>query len=266
MSRPRQAFGRNQPGRLPATMLRALTAELSDPGRYTRAKGYARDGAVVEIDIQPGTVRGLVLGSRREPYEVTVYVDPVDHEDIDAATVTASLVTLVPDRSELALACTCPDADGGTMCKHALAVMLVMADEVSMEPDVLARWRTPDPDSPLARRSGTRLRPRAGAVADLRASRSARSDEVKVKVKAQAQARAGRAERLGRLDRVERVDVLAAVLAAPAPIDLSPTHPLDAMTVAPTPVVRADRADVLVDDVLASALAVLTGAAGARTR
>lgn len=265
MSRPRQAFGRNQPGRLPATMLRALTAELSDPGRYTRAKSYARDGAVIEIDIQPGTARGLVLGSRHEPYEATVYVDPVDPEDIDAATLTASLVTLVPDRSELALSCTCPDADGGTMCKHALAVMLVMADEVSMEPDVLTRWRTPDADSPLTRHAGTRLRPRAGAVADLRASRGAGSDQ------------AARAKRLGRLDRssappververVERVDILAAVLAARAPIDLIPTHPLDAMTAAPTPVVRADRADVLVDEVLASALVVLTDAAGARAR
>lgn len=245
-------------------MLRALTAELSDPGRYTRAKSYARDGAVIEIDIQPGTARGLVLGSRQEPYEATVYVDPVDPEDIDAATVTASLVTLVPDRSELALACTCPDADGGTMCKHALAVMLVMADEVSMQPDVLTRWRTPDPDSPLAKRSGTRLRPRAGAVADLRASRNARS----------AEAQTGRAKRLGQLDRspvelvkrVERVDVLGAVLAAPAPIDLIPTRPLRAMTAAPTPMVRADRADLLTDEVLASALAVLTDAAGARTR
>lgn len=254
MSRPRQTFGRNQPGRLPATMLRALTAELSDPGRYTRAKSYARDGAVIEIDIQPGTARGLVLGSRREPYEVTVYVDPVDIEDIDAATVTASLVILVPDRSELALACTCPDADGGTMCKHALAVMLVMADEVSVEPDVLTRWRTPDPDSPLAKRSGTRLRPRAGAVADLRASRATPSDE--------------RAKRLGRADRPtpERVDILAAVLAAPAPIDLTATQRLEPLPVAPTPLVRADRADVLVDDVLAGALAVLTGARGTRSR
>lgn len=259
MSRPRQAFGRNQPGRLPATMLRALTAELSDPGRYTRAKSYARDGAVIEIDIQPGTARGLVLGSRQEPYEATVYVDPVDPEDIDAATVTASLVTLVPDRSELALSCTCPDADGGTMCKHALAVMLVMADEVSMEPDVLTRWRTPDADSPLTRHAGTRLRPRAGAVADLRAARGAGSDQ------------AARAKRLGRLDRtaaptVERVDILAAVLTAPAPIDLIPTYPLDPMTAAPTPMVRADRADVLVDEVLASALVVLTDAGGARVR
>ncbi|CAN5670831.1 hypothetical protein BH24ACT5_BH24ACT5_28650 [soil metagenome] len=254
MSRPRPAFGRNQPGRLPATMLRALTAELSDPGRYTRAKRYARDGAVIEIDIQPGTARGLVLGSRREPYEVTVYVDPLDIEDIDAATVTASLVTLVPDRSELALACTCPDADGGTMCKHALAVMLVMADEVSVEPDVLTRWRTPDQDSPLTKRSGTRLRPRAGAVADLHASRAAHSDE--------------RAKRLGRTERPapERVDILAPVLGAPAPIDLGATQPLDPLPVAPTPLVRADRADVLVDEVLARALTVLTRTPGARVR
>ena len=84
MSRPRRSFG-NQPGQLVATMLRALAAEVSDPGRYSRAKAYARDGAVIEIDIRPEVVSGLVLGSRRQPYEVLLTVDPAPTDEIERA-------------------------------------------------------------------------------------------------------------------------------------------------------------------------------------
>ncbi len=145
MSRPRRSFG-NQPGRLVATMLRALAAELSDPGRYSRAKAYARDGAVIEIDIRPEVVSGLVLGSRRDPYEVLLAVDPAPADEIARAdtAVTATMTMLIPGRDELAVSCTCPDAGGapGVLCKHAVAVLLVLADETSVEPELLIRWRT----------------------------------------------------------------------------------------------------------------------------
>ena len=62
MSAPRRTVGTNPAGRLPAAMLRALAAELSDPGRFSRAKSYARDGAVVDIEIEPGQVRGAGAG------------------------------------------------------------------------------------------------------------------------------------------------------------------------------------------------------------
>ena len=152
VSRPRHAFGA-QPGRLPATLLRALCAELSDPARYRRAKDYARDGAVIDLDVRPGAVVGEVLGSRRSPYRVTIVADPVD----DAATAT-SPVMLIPERTELAVACTCPDADSGAMCKHALALLLVFADEVSIEPELLARWRARGDSAPTG---VVRLRGRA---------------------------------------------------------------------------------------------------------
>ena len=64
MTAPRRSTGTNPAGRLPAAMLRALAAELSDPGRFSRAKAYAHDGAVIDIVIEPGQVRGLVQGSR----------------------------------------------------------------------------------------------------------------------------------------------------------------------------------------------------------
>jgi hypothetical protein len=145
VSRPRRSFG-NQPGRLVATMLRALAAELSDPGRYSRAKSYARDGAVIEIDVRPEVVSGLVLGSRRDPYEVLIAADPAPADEIERAdpTTIGSMTMLIPGRDELAVSCSCPDADGspGVMCKHAVALLLVLADETSVEPELLHRWRT----------------------------------------------------------------------------------------------------------------------------
>ena len=164
MNRPRRSFG-NQPGQLVATMLRALAAEVSDPGRYSRAKAYARDGAVIEIDIRPEVVSGLVLGSRREPYEVLLTADPAPIDEIERANPAqlGSLTMLVPGRDELAVSCSCPDADGtpGLLCKHAIAVLLVLADEASIEPDLLVRWRSADAEGGRGRMRVSKLpRPR----------------------------------------------------------------------------------------------------------
>jgi hypothetical protein len=151
-------------------MLRALAAEVSDPGRYSRAKAYARDGAVIEIDVREQSVTGLVLGSRREPYEVLLASDPATAEEIAAAdpAVLGSMTMLVPGREELAVACSCPDATGGfgALCKHAVAVLLVFADETNIEPELLMRWRSPaDPaDRPL-RRDASRIPTRGHAMA-----------------------------------------------------------------------------------------------------
>ena len=151
-------------------MLRALAAELSDPGRYSRAMAYARDGAVIEIDIRPEVVSGLVLGSRRDPYEVLLAADPAPADEIARAdtAATASMTMLIPGRDELAVSCTCPDATGvfGGLCKHAIAVLLVLADETSVEPELLIRWRTRADGTGATRATDlTRLPRRGRAVA-----------------------------------------------------------------------------------------------------
>ena len=197
MTRPRPRSV-TAPGHLVATMLRALAAELSDPGRYTRAKAYARDGAVIDIDVRPGVVSGLVLGSRREPYEVVLGSDPVPPDELAGAdpAVVGAMAMLIPAREELAVSCTCPDASGaaGMLCKHAIAVLLVLADETSAAPELLPRWRSADESANRRAMHGTyRLTPR------------------------------GRATRA-----VTRVDVLAGVLDAPVPMPSIPViepHP-----------------------------------------
>ena len=145
MTPPRRTVGTNSAGRLPAAMLRALAAELSDPGRFSRAKAYARDGAVVDIDIEPGQARGQVQGSRDEPYAVTIHAEPARDGE--------GLLGLIPERDELFTECSCPDADTFGTCKHALAVLLVLADEVSIDTAVLERWRSAGADGTRPRRN-----------------------------------------------------------------------------------------------------------------
>ena len=227
MSRPRRSFG-NQPGRLVATMLRALAAELSDPGRYSRAKAYARDGAVIEIDTRPEVVSGLVLGSRRDPYEVLLVADPAPADEIERAdpAALASMTMLIPGRDELSVSCSCPDAGGfpGMLCKHAVAVLLVLADETNIEPGLLIRWRTAVGDH------GDR--PRHGAIRLPRRGRAVGGAPA-------------------------RVDVLAGMLDTPAPL---PQLPVIEPRPAPRPpsAVLEDPTARLLSDLYADAVAAMS--------
>lgn len=132
MSRPRRPYGGDLPGRLQATMIRVLAAELSDQGRLARGKRYWSDGAVVDIVVGHGAVTAEILGSRPDPYVVTL-----------EAAADPSGRGAVPSKRELWIGCTCPD-DSGTgaeACKHAVAALFTLADEVSIEPSLLERWR-----------------------------------------------------------------------------------------------------------------------------
>lgn len=136
MSRPRTPFGHDQPGRLAGTMIRVLATEMSDAGRLTRGKRYWNDRAVVDLVVGHGAVTAEVQGSRPLPYVVTIEARPGRK---------------APTRAEVMVRCTCPDDDGTgrSACKHAVAAMFALADEVSIDPDVLSRWRRSDtlPDS-----------------------------------------------------------------------------------------------------------------------
>lgn len=131
MSRPRTPFGPERPGRMAATALRVLAAETSDPGRFARGKRYWSDRSVTDIVVGHGAVTAEVLGSRRTPYVVTIEARPGRG---------------VPARSEVTIRCSCPDDDGWgrSACKHAVAALLTLGDELSIEPDLLARWRRTD--------------------------------------------------------------------------------------------------------------------------
>jgi hypothetical protein len=141
VSRPRKPFGANHPGRLPATMMKVLAAEMSDPSRLRRGKQYAKDGSVLDIIIEPGVVTCEIQGSRSTPYIASVEVRPGDG---------------MPLRRDITTACTCPDDDNwdGYACKHVVAAMFTLSDELLLEPELLDLWRNrtaetgPDPQQP----------------------------------------------------------------------------------------------------------------------
>ncbi len=131
MSRPRTPFGADRPGLMAATTIRVLAAEMSDPGRFARGKRYFSDRAVTDIVVGHGVVTAEVLGSRREPYVVTIETRAGNG---------------VPSRADVTVRCTCPDDDGWgrSACKHAVAALLTLGDELTIEPELLPRWRRSD--------------------------------------------------------------------------------------------------------------------------
>jgi hypothetical protein len=128
VSRPRKPFGANHPGRLPATMMKVLAAEMSDPSRLRRGKQYAKDGSVLDIVIDPGTVTCEIQGSRSTPYIAVVAVTPGNG---------------MPLRRDVKFTCTCPDNDNwdNYACKHVVATMFTLSDEFLLEPELLDLWR-----------------------------------------------------------------------------------------------------------------------------
>jgi SWIM zinc finger len=128
VSRPRKPFGANHPGRLPATMMKVLAAEMSDPARLRRGKQYAKDGSVLDIIIEPGVVTCEIQGSRSTPYIAAVEVAAGDG---------------MPLRRDIRTNCTCPDNDNwdGYVCKHVVATMFTLSDEFLLEPGLLDVWR-----------------------------------------------------------------------------------------------------------------------------
>lgn len=128
MSRPRKPYGPNPPGRLLGTMIKVLAAEMSDQGRLARGKRYWTDDAVIDIVVGHGAVTAEIQGSRPEPYVVT----------IEAASGAG-----VPGKRDVWAQCTCPDdtGTGADLCKHAVAAFFALADEVSIDPELVDRWR-----------------------------------------------------------------------------------------------------------------------------
>jgi hypothetical protein len=122
-------------------MLRVLAAEMSDAARLSRGKRYWSDQAVIDLHVGPGVATAEVQGSRRSPYVAVLRVGPGSG---------------APSRRDVDVACSCPDDDGTGIhaCKHVVAALFALADEVSIEPEVLQRWRggRPSHDEPRDRR------------------------------------------------------------------------------------------------------------------
>lgn len=153
--RPGRFVGEVHPiGKLASTMLSVSIASMAEPGRFRRGRMLQIDGAVLRLEIDAGTVRGTVQGSVADPYTVVVSAPTVDRPITHDGELPAAMVTgLMPRPGELLTSCTCPDPDDP--CKHSIAALVALAEQVATQPDLLLAWRCHSPGSaPDARRPG----------------------------------------------------------------------------------------------------------------
>ena len=133
--------------------------------RLPRGRTYVRNGSVLHLAIEPGTVRALVQGS--ELYEETIHITPLSAQkwktiqarcqgkigsliellqgrisDEIMAIVTDPNDGLFPKPKEIQLNCSCPD--WATMCKHVAAVLYGVGARLDTHPELLFKLRGVD--------------------------------------------------------------------------------------------------------------------------
>jgi uncharacterized Zn finger protein len=133
--------------------------------RLPRGRSYVRNGSVVDLQVAPGSVTALVIGSSM--YEVKVTVAPVSRarwtavcEDCSGAI--DSLVELLqgrfseavmarlceeqsglfPSPRDIVFTCSCPD--WASMCKHVAAVLYGIGARLDRQPELLFTLRKVD--------------------------------------------------------------------------------------------------------------------------
>lgn len=110
---------------MPPGALANLAIDLGDPGRMAKARRLYRSSAVSALDIEGGTAFASVADTDGTfEVEVTV-VQPLSPDQI-------------PQPSDLELTCTCDDA--ADVCRHGLATVLALAEEVEIDVRTLGRW------------------------------------------------------------------------------------------------------------------------------
>ncbi len=114
--------------------------------RIGRGRSYLRHGAVLDLQISPGKVTALVMGSVANPYEITITIKPVaakhwqtikkqcqghlkSLQDLLVGTFPKTLAEifftqdqgLFPTPKDIRFHCSCPDS--ASMCKHIAATL-----------------------------------------------------------------------------------------------------------------------------------------------
>jgi uncharacterized Zn finger protein len=133
--------------------------------RLPRGRTYVRNGSVIDLKVEPGSVKALVMGS--DLYRITIAIDPLKEplwKKIRRAcegkinslvellqgklshgvmeTVSRKGEGLFPTPQEIKLNCSCPDwAD---MCKHVAAALYGVGAQLDHKPELLFLLRKVD--------------------------------------------------------------------------------------------------------------------------
>ena len=134
--------------------------------RLPRGRTYVRNGSVVDLQIKPGKIEALVMGS--EVYEIEITIDSLKKDRWEALKkqcagkvksvlellkggVSAGVMEVMshreqgmfPSPKEIKMDCSCPDWAG--MCKHLAAVLYGVGARLDRQPELLFTLRKVDP-------------------------------------------------------------------------------------------------------------------------
>jgi uncharacterized Zn finger protein len=143
----------------------AVLESFNIGARLQRGRSYARGGQVLSIDVDQGTVKAKVQGSRPQPYEVVIKVQVLRAgdwkqlvqalagqalfaakllagempRDIEQVFKDAGLSLFPQKLGDLDTSCSCPDYSNP--CKHIAAVYYLLGEEFDRDPFLLFRLR-----------------------------------------------------------------------------------------------------------------------------
>ncbi|MCL2860485.1 MAG: hypothetical protein FWF46_08085 [Oscillospiraceae bacterium] len=132
--------------------------------RIGRGKSYIKNGFVFDIKIKEGHIEGIVCGSRNNPYNIVINIEPLSKaeqkklyekigKNIDNIenlvqgkfpkelenTFLTKENGLFPNIKEIKMGCNCPD--WASMCKHISAVLYGVGAKLDKEPLLLFELR-----------------------------------------------------------------------------------------------------------------------------
>lgn len=132
--------------------------------RIGRGRSYVREGAVLHLKIDSGTIHALVQGSTAKPYQVEIGIDPLDEKTWKQITAlcnrriesleqlvsgkfpkelailfTTQQEGLFPAPEEIHFHCSCPDS--ARLCKHVAAVLYGAGARLDQNPMLLFSLR-----------------------------------------------------------------------------------------------------------------------------
>lgn len=132
--------------------------------RLPRGRSYARNGLVIDLRLEPGSVKALVQGSRSTPYEVSIDITrmtPAARKQLvadcagrlDSAEallagrfpedlgrmLTSERSGLFPSPRGIKFSCSCPD--WASMCKHVAATLYGVGSRLDRDASLFFRLR-----------------------------------------------------------------------------------------------------------------------------
>jgi len=150
--------------------------------RLPRGRTYARNGSVVDLQIEPGKVTSMVSGS--ELYHITIKIKPLAEGSWNSVKSQCggqigSMVELLqgklskgvmeivthrndgmfPKPAEIEMSCSCPDWAG--MCKHVAATLYGVGNRLDHQPELLFKLRQVDHLELIAQAASPVAKPRA---------------------------------------------------------------------------------------------------------